>query len=836
VLIPFLIAVGVAIGVLFYFKSKPKPLVVSIGIGEYEAWPANPFAQQDGEGFKKNDRYDDPKVVFQGQETADRILDEVDALARNRGSRSQPAIIHVCALGAVDQGEVAILPAKSLPGKPSTWLKLATFLDKVGKIDRDRLVILDLRPVADPRFGQAGDELAPAIHAQLQAAEKADKLPFIVLAQCAPAEYPFVSPELGRGVLAEFVHRGLAGHADKMGDGNGMVTADELIAYARARVAHWLARHDAPVIVPTRYGKADDFVLLTVPQAIPADQEPATPESAPRVAEGWTKLDAWRDGGAIHKTPRTFRELEEAVRRGDRRWSGGGPGPAIENELSTAMTDLQKQRDRLVLRDYPVLSVGRARRRGIPQENEIRIAMRPHLQPVAQAPPKKEEGSAKKEDAPAPKVIPIPEKPPEAPPYDGIVSATLKAIDDLIDPPTIEQLRLYVKLLATLGELPAHQEVALLVYFADAGNTIPYRNLWPPASAQVGLRAAIGSWGAAAADGRSFKRIEKRLGEANADFRTGLLNLFIESDAERARAVELLRSLHERYRQIADLGRAHERAMYEWEEAVALLPAVADFVPENATARQAIDEAWASVVKKTDAVRVTLDTPADATQMERAAADLKTQRERLRDLLRAVPKDAPISEKRARLRLPIWSVPERNQRTAEVNAAALERAEVVLNESGPLPADEARARAANDARFKELAERRVNRSRDLLGLAGVEPPAAGNTAELRQALTSTLTERYEREASPAARERFAWLIHPAELSALPGPGGESPNDPLPEARREAEREFAEWLVKQHLRPLADKLNEQPEKNRPAQAAKTLAGELEKAIRDLRGYP
>src|SRR6185503_9014545 len=130
-----------------------------------------------------------------------------------------------------------------------------------------------------------------------------------------------------------------------------------------------------------------------------------------------------------------------------------------------------------------------------------------------------------------------------------------------------------------------------------------------------------------------------------------LLNLFIESDAERARAVELLRSLDERYRQIADLGRAHERAMYEWEEAVALLPAVADFVPENATARQALDEAWASVVNKAVAVRETLDMPADATQMERAAADLKTQRERLRDLLRAVPKDAPISEKRARLRL-----------------------------------------------------------------------------------------------------------------------------------------------------------------------------------------
>jgi hypothetical protein len=838
VLVPFLIGIGVAIGLLFYLKSKPKPLVLSVCIGEYEAWPANAFAQQDGEGFKENDRYDDPKVVFQGQETADAILNEVAALAERAGRKqSQPAIIHVCALAAVDQGEVAILPAKSAPGKPGTWLKLDQFLGKVRGMDGNRLVILDLRPVADPRLGQAGDELAPAMHAQLQALEQAGKLPFVVLAQCAPAEYPFVSPELNRGVVAEFVHRGLNGHADQVGDGdgNGMVTAEELVRYVRARVAHWLARHDAPIVVPTRYGKSDDFVLLTVPQPLPAERDPATQEGSPAVAEGWKKLDAWRDAGAIHKTPRTFRELEEAVRRADRRWSGGGPGPAIESELGNAMTALDRQRGTLGLRDYPVLSLGRARRRGIPQEDDIRKAMRPHLQPIAQLPPKKEESSAKKEEAPPPKVVPIPEKPPEAPPYDGIVSATLKAIDEAIDPPTIDQLRLYVALLKTLGDLPAHQEVALLVYFADADNTIPYRKQWPPAAAQVGLRAAVSSWRAAAADGRSFNRIKKLLGDTNADFRKGLLDLFIKSDAKRAEAVILLRSLEDRYRQVTDLSRAQEKAMFEWEEAVALLPAVIDFTPESTTERQALDTAWTNVVSKATAVRETLDTPTDATAMERAAADLKTQRERLRDLLRAVPKEATLGEKRARLRLPIWTVPERNQQTAEINAAALDRAKIVLEEPASPPADEARVRTANEARFKELAERRRNRARDLLGLAGAEPPGAGNTAEMRLALTTGLTERYERESS-AARERFAWLIHPADLSALPAPGGESHNDPVPDVRREAEREFAEWLVKEHLRALADELRKPRIDEPPAEAAKALAGELEKAIRELRGYP
>src|SRR5262245_20875852 len=257
VLVPLLIAIGVVVGVAFYVSSKPEAMVLSIGIGEYEAWPANPFAQQDGEGFQENDRFPEPKVVFQGQENPEAILNEVAALTeRAKRHRSQPAIVHVCALAVVDEDHVSILPAKSLPGKPGTWLPLSRFLDEVRNVGGNLLLVLDLRPVADPRLGQAGNDLAPTLHAELAAADKAGKLPFPVLAQCAPAEYPFVSPELGRGVLAEFLHRGLAGHADRMGDGNDMVTADELIVYVRTRVAHWLEKHQAPVIGPARYGKA----------------------------------------------------------------------------------------------------------------------------------------------------------------------------------------------------------------------------------------------------------------------------------------------------------------------------------------------------------------------------------------------------------------------------------------------------------------------------------------------------------------------------------------------------------------------------------------------------
>jgi len=163
--------------------------------------------------------------------------------------------------------------------------------------------------------------------------------------------------------------------------------------------------------------------------------------------------------------------------------------------------------------------------------------------------------------------------------------------------------------------------------------------------------------------------------------------------------------------------------------------------------------------------------------------------------------------------------------------AALDLGQRTLGEAFSRPDDNTKPRSANDARLADLADRRVRRANDLLGLVGAEIPAAGDMTEMRRALTDRLLERYERESSPAARVRFAWLIHPADLAALPPPTGGSPNDPGPEARRDAEREFAEFLVKEHLAPLAASLKAQP-----ADAAKALAAELEKVIRDLRGYP
>src|SRR5205823_3252072 len=96
----------------------------------------------------------------------------------------------------------------------------------------------------------------------------------------------------------------------------------------------------------------------------------------------------------------------------------------------------------------------------------------------------------------------------------------------------------------------------------------------------------------------------------------------------------------------------------------------------------------------------------------------------------------------------------------------------------------------DDPRFADLAQRRVRRANDLLALAVRDPAGLGTGADMRRALVDRLLERYGSEASPAVRERFAWLIHPADLPALPDAQGGAANDPGAQARRDAEREFA----------------------------------------------
>jgi hypothetical protein len=93
-----------------------------------------------------------------------------------------------------------------------------------------------------------------------------------------------------------------------------------------------------------------------------------------------------------------------------------------------------------------------------------------------------------------------------------------------------------------------------------------------------------------------------------------------------------------------------------------------------------------------------------------------------------------------------------------------------------------------------------------------------------------LIAHYRKDPNPAARERFAWLIHPDDLPATPETPGGPRNEPAADVRRNAEQAMARWLADKRWRPLADELNAQP-----ARAAKVLAIDLYEVVRRLNAW-
>lgn len=867
-LFPLLVAAGVAVGLFFWIRAEPAPLFLSLPVSEYDpAWPPNPWARQDAEGLR--DALPKPDTGFiptQSQELVDGFGRELakleDTAKKNSG---QPVVVHLCALAVVDGDAVHVLPAKAGPGRKETWLPLARVLEAVANIRGDRLLLLDLRPVAEPRLGQTGAELATALAAELAAAESADRLPFLVGAYCTPAEYPYVSPELGRGVYAEFLGLGLAGRADGAVPGAGRdneVSAVELVTYARTRVVQWLRKHGAPAVAPVLYGKGKDFVLRTVPQGtLPwADPQPA-PATPAKVAEAWDTVDAWRATGAVHKTPRTFRELQETVARNARAAAGGGAEAALDLNLTVPLKGLAKQRADLEPTPYPVPTIGRLRRsppdvlrpekgpdgkepKAVDHATEVR-KIREALKLAGEAAEKKTRNEkAKEEYAQAAAALgkaqgAFWETPPEPrAPYGRTVLALFQ---DLIPAGGLTERSRdgFDQYLTTLRGLPGVPEYVELSYLAAVANEkVEERRQWPAELPRLLLTAAVAGEEAVAVTGRGLLRMSADLAEPDKTFRTSVGVLFTPSGTKWKQAAADLAPLEQAYRNAGKLGTAQAAAVAEWEEDVALLAGVGDFAP---AARTTVDDAFQVLTEKVGVLRKAIDEKDPgaglAERLTGAAGDALVARQILEAALKPVATGGPV-ENRARLRLALWSADDRKRWTKEADDAALVLAKAALAEPDAAAED---PRAPPPAAAP--APKGAGRARALLALVGETPPTG-----LRAALADRLVLRYraaEAVADPVeratVREAFAWLIHPADLPATPDVDGKW-HDPGADLRRAADRAAARWLIDGRYEPLVgvlagvDKVQADRDLAPAARAApQALKKDLSEVVQKLTGW-
>jgi hypothetical protein len=803
---------GGVVGLLTYLRPAPKPIFLSLAVTEYadRNFPVNAFAQQDSESLRKHFG-DDSVQAFQSQER-DLILRELNQLAdRSRGAdKGRPIIIHLSAHGLVQGGAVYIIPGNGKAGVAGTWIRLEELLDGVKRIQGDRLLLLDLKPIVDARLGILQESLPDRVQETLTRLQQTNDLPFLVATSCGPGSSPFVSRELARSAFGWFLDRGLAGVADGWNPGNmkdDRVSSQELVAFARDNVFAFSNRLGQAQL-PGVYGKATDFVLLPVPQGgTPPAVKPETAEVFPAwLLAYWKERDQWREQGAHRRLQRTYRHLEAILRRAESQWLGGADAEKSQRELADEIQELRAVKQRFADPVLPLHSLGSAQKMEIKNLREAEAALRPIIDRIKAAPVPNMEDLAELQKARMALAAREKPLPPEA--IASVIVASALESKEL----TIDQLKQLVLTWQSLPNPPKLVETLMLRFVTEVE---PRRlKLWAPEPGTIPriLLAAQAAEKAVPADGRALPWLRKDLQETD-DLRREAMRLLLLAEADdRDKARQQLDRCLNRYADIAEAGRGLENALRELDETRMFLADWADFEAPDEKIQQELDTLWASIVGECRQLLPLLKLPAppqlpSAQLLLNKANDLQRRRERVLDLVKPPSSTSALDAQRW-LAWPFGTADRRNQLAAR------------MRDSGPGPVEQAlqaekpgniTAPPVDAAKRTGAAMRRAQRAIDLLTLAGdpeigkletklaaaTKNPDAQTMDELGQMIarrwSEQLPERYRQSTNRPEQVEIGWAIHPFDLPAIPRTGDTFPRDAAAEFYRQQQKELAAWV-------------------------------------------
>src|SRR5207248_5607630 len=106
----------------------------------------------------------DSAQTIQAQEKP-AVLRELSRVADD--ARGVPLVVYLSALGVPAGGKVYLVPGGGRPDDPGTWLALDELLSPLRRAAAPRLLVLDVRPVTDPRILLAGEDVNEVLDAAL---------------------------------------------------------------------------------------------------------------------------------------------------------------------------------------------------------------------------------------------------------------------------------------------------------------------------------------------------------------------------------------------------------------------------------------------------------------------------------------------------------------------------------------------------------------------------------------------------------------------------------------------------------------------------------------------
>ena len=339
-----LVPIGLLAGALWWWFFRPTVYFAALPAIDYGvlAVPPLPFAAEDVDAMAALSRPGQPPLLA-GLQTSQGIATLAARLHDLGAKEKDTLILYLRVYGVSDDGKPWLLWSDYLRSPAGGRCSLAELLGQIAQCRAGKkLVLLDAGDLAyDPRLGVFVNEFSLLLDEEVR---RVNDPGLWVLASNRPLEVSHVSESERRSAFGYFVSEGLAGAADR--DGDGVIDLAELVAFVRGGVARWASRQSGGVETQTPWllhgGEGAvrapaGLALMPVLVASPHSQPPSGPASSPQAArqvadlleQGWRLRDRAQQRSPaalwtpVDYAPHLWRAYQELLLGYERRYRSG---------------------------------------------------------------------------------------------------------------------------------------------------------------------------------------------------------------------------------------------------------------------------------------------------------------------------------------------------------------------------------------------------------------------------------------------------------------------------------------------------------------------------------
>jgi hypothetical protein len=806
-----------------FLNKTPDPLCFAVPIGEYHkasdsVWPPNPWAENDARGLRQPFEGESAQA-FQHQEKGT-FTRELGLIVQRANDTRRPLVVYVSALGTVANDTPYLLPADARPNDPTSWLTLDEVLTPVRTGGRERLLILDVRPVRSPRADLPTGDVNELIDARLAKLHADHDLPVLVFTANTPPAGPLALPTARHTAFGLALERGIQGAADGWlpnTSKNLAVSARELAAY----VSECTFAATGGGQLPQLYGHQDDFKLVNVS---PTPPDPPAAERLPYpdfLAAAWAEADKARASGLPARAPRAVRQFTDAAADAERWWLAGANVQVVKDRYAGTLATFQAELPALAPSPAKVVSVARSRQADRTAfDAHVRVAAAALLPVVTRL--KSPAHADKRKANPAEALTQLDadlanvKLPPEVP-FAAVAAVLWAAAVDAPLPAVAADLlyvadKVAVKDKPPLAELAALQVAALVPDSRDGAWVAAVLPVWYETTA-VGEEAVL-------FDPRGLPAVADQLKAADDAYRAEAVAM-VGPKTPSARlklVVTNLQEVRDRYARVRTAGEGVTAAWRQVEGARAALADLADRFPHEFHRRARDKEC--SLVGLTDEFTDVVGllrspTPPDGTRLKKATEGLETQ------LMAVLPPPPPAGQDprllESAMEWPQWAWKDRKEMVERVQAASDQTLSRWPNGPSGRPLTPPTRRGA------EVFQESVTILRNQTALVRTWDEKFAKEVQAELAPKTVTPERFTRAAERVAGERragakrafqgtaldrgfFGWAVSPRDVPGVPTSPLATTN-PEVVARREADAAYARRVADSRYRGLSNDLKD-----------------------------